>query len=310
MSWILLTNDDGIDAISLQSLVDRLHERGHKIIVFAPMENMSAVSMKLSLGIPLALEQRKDERENIHQFALGGSPCDCIITALDGGLKRLLPGIIPKLVVSGINLGPNLSQDSYHSGTMAAAREAGLYGMPAIAASWSSFEPEGMEVSIDATVELVEIALKHLPELPPNLNRPNIDLEATHISRWPEVPLHPAWENNPIQALQTAFSHGEMILNLNVPPNWNRKFATTRLGMRWYRNAVSFSEDKATFTIGGSEIVHDTVYRGDADADAKGFASVSCLASWPQSHPLALDDGLLTWTLLQSPDGLPVWLHS
>ena len=70
---------------------------------------------------------------------------------MDGGLQKLAPGIMPKLVVeSGINLGPNLSQDAYHSGTIAAAREAGMYGMPAIASSWSSFDPEGMEVAIDA----------------------------------------------------------------------------------------------------------------------------------------------------------------
>ena len=102
MSWILLTNDDGIDATSLQILVDRLHERGHKLVVFAPSENNSAVSMKISLGIPLTVVNRNDPRENVHQYAIGGTPCDCIIAALDGGLKKLLPEIIPKLVVSGI----------------------------------------------------------------------------------------------------------------------------------------------------------------------------------------------------------------
>ena len=140
MSWILLTNDDGIEAESLQDLVSALHERGHKCVVFAPSENNSAVSMKISLGKPLTVERIDDTRENVHQFSIGGTPCDCVIAALDGGLQKLLPGIMPKLVVSGINLGPNMSQDAYHSGTIAAAREAGMYGMPAIASSWSSFD--------------------------------------------------------------------------------------------------------------------------------------------------------------------------
>ena len=68
-----------------------------------------------------------------------------MIVALDGGLERVVPGLTPKMVLSGVNLGPNMSQDSYHSGTMGAAREAGLYGMPAIASSFTSFEVEGME---------------------------------------------------------------------------------------------------------------------------------------------------------------------
>ena len=128
MAWILLTNDDGIEAESLQTLVTALHERGHGCIVFAPSENNSAVSMKISLGKPLTVTKIEDDRDRMHQFSIGGTPCDCIIAALDGGLQKLVPGIMPKLVVSGVNLGPNLSQDAYHSGTIAAAREAGMYG--------------------------------------------------------------------------------------------------------------------------------------------------------------------------------------
>ncbi|MBT5472589.1 MAG: hypothetical protein HOK41_18445, partial [Nitrospina sp.] len=68
MSWILLTNDDGIDAPSLQILVDRLYQKGHKLVVFAPSENNSAVSMKISLGIPLTIVNRDDSRKDVHQF--------------------------------------------------------------------------------------------------------------------------------------------------------------------------------------------------------------------------------------------------
>ena len=308
MSWILLTNDDGIDAASLQILVDRLHDNGHKLVVFAPSENNSAVSMKISLGKPLTVVKRDDSRKDVHQFAIGGTPCDCVIAALDGGLNKLLPGIIPKLVVSGINLGPNMSQDAYHSGTMAAAREAGMYGVPAIASSWSSFDEEGMEIAVDATVGLVEAALAVLPEVPANLNRPHIDINEPHLTSWPK-PSFRSWNDNPIFALRDAFAAGELFLNLNVPPGWNGNYSSTRLGMRWYRNAISFSNDTSTFQLGAASIDVDKVERGDVDADLLGMSSVSCLPSWPQTHPLEVDVDLLAWSLVNSPDGLPIWLQ-
>ena len=307
MSWILLTNDDGIDAPSLQILVDRLYQKGHKLVVFAPSENNSAVSMKISLGIPLTIVNRDDSRKDVHQFAIGGTPCDCVIAALDGGLKKMIPGIIPKLVVSGINLGPNMSQDAYHSGTMAAAREAGMYGVPAIASSWSSFDGEGMEISVDATVGLVEAALAVLPDIPANLNRPHIDINQHHLTSWPKQSAR-LWGDDPITALRNAFAAGEMFLNLNVPRGWSGKYSSTRLGMRWYRNAIGLSDDTSTFQLGGSRIDIDKVERGDIDADLEGMASVSCLPSWPQTHPLEMDVDLLAWSLDNSPEGLPIWL--
>ena len=154
--WVLLTNDDGIEAPGFEMLVKSLNKRGIAIIAFAPSTNKSACSMQINLGKPMDLHNRDDLIANwdldasvgCHLFSLDGTPCDTMIVALDGGLERVLPGIVPSLVVSGVNLGPNLSQDSYHSGTMGAAREAGLYGMPAIACSFTSFEIEGMERGI------------------------------------------------------------------------------------------------------------------------------------------------------------------
>ena len=215
-----------------------------------------------------------------------------MIVALDGGILNTSPrGSCLVLVVSGVNLGPNMSQDSYHSGTMGAAREAGLYGMPAIASSLGSFQLEGMEGAVKATVDLIEIALKALPLVPENLRRPHVDLSASHLTRWPEVPTSPAWGHDPKEALRTAFCHGELMLNLNVPPVWDGSVTTTRLGMRWYRNAVSFGtiedDETALFTIGGATIDHSPVAMSDCDAVDAGHASVSCLPVWPQTHPLA-----------------------
>ena len=327
--WLLLTNDDGIEALGLRLLVQALHEAGHPIIVFAPAENQSATSMSINLNSPMKLRQRYDLVEEwglcaatdtapIHLYELHGRPCDTMIVALDGGLQRLIPGIEPRLVISGVNLGPNLSQDSLHSGTMGAAREAGLYGMPAIASSFTSFDSEGIENAITATVELVESALKVLPIIPQNRCRPHIDVTANHISRWPDIPEHPAWESDPITALRNAFRHGELMLNLNVPPQWDGTWATTRLGMRWYRNAVIFdnggvaegqlSDETATFTIAGAKIDHGSILQGDCDAIDNNKASISCMPTWPQTHPLALDDRLLTWALDFCDGGTPNWL--
>ena len=320
--WLLLTNDDGIEAPGFRMMAQALNKAGHSIIAFAPAENNSAAGMRINLMQPMALRPRNDLKNAwgldeskglVKLFELDGTPCDTMIVALDGGIDHVAPGVIPRLVISGVNLGPNMSQDSYHSGTMGAAREAGLYGMPAIASSLGSFELDGMEGAVQATVDLVEVALEALPLVPENIRRPHIDVSASHLTRWPDFPSIPAWADDPKGALRTAFQHGELMLNLNVPPVWDGSVNTTRLGMRWYRNAVSFGsieeDETALFTIGGATIDHTPVYQSDCDAVDAGHASVSCLPVWPQTHPLALDDGLLKWVLEASEGGYPAWLR-
>ncbi|MAR46543.1 MAG: hypothetical protein CMA41_01900 [Euryarchaeota archaeon] len=317
--WVLMTNDDGIDAPGFEHLVKAMNQSGIPLVAFAPSENKSACSMQLNLGKPIDLHNRSelislwklDESVGVHLFALDGTPCDTMIVALDGGLKHVLPTIQPSLVLSGVNLGPNLSQDSYHSGTMGAAREAGLYGIPAIASSYTSFDPAGMQVGIDATVELVQRVIPLIPRIPDNLCRPHIDARSEHVSSWPNR----AVERSQVEAdklLMSAFRHGELMLNLNVPPEWNGQYQTTRLGMRWYRNAVQFSESEdgsveSTFTIGAAYIDTEDVESGDCDSVAAGYASISSLPTWPQTHPLALDDELLAHSLQQDETGHPTW---
>ena len=317
--WVLMTNDDGIDAPGFEHLVKAMNRAGIPLVAFAPSENKSACSMQLNLGKPIDLHNRSelislwklDESVGVHLFALDGTPCDTMIVALDGGLKHVLPTIQPSLVLSGVNLGPNLSQDSYHSGTMGAAREAGLYGIPAIASSYTSFDPAGMQVGIDATVELVQRIIPLIPRIPDNLCRPHIDARSEHVSSWPNR----AVERSQVEAdklLMSAFHHGELMLNLNVPPEWNGQYQTTRLGMRWYRNAVQFSESKdgsveSTFTIGAAYIDTEDVESGDCDSVSAGYASISSLPTWPQTHPLALDDEILAHSLQQDETGHPTW---
>ena len=318
--WLLLTNDDGIEAVGMKLLVEALNDRGHKVVVFAPSNNQSATGMRINLMTPLNWRFRNDlkskwnvSNENLHLIELDGTPCDTMIVALDKGLQHILPEVIPRLVISGVNLGPNMSQDSYHSGTMGAAREAGLYGMPAIASSLTSFDDEGMQKAVNATVQLIEHAIEILPVIPENLRRPSVDISKPHVSRWPIIEDEPAWSNNPIEALRTAFRNGELMLNINTPPTWNGEFQTTRLGMRWYRDAISFAENAenentATFTIGAASINHTPVESSDCDAVMMDKSSISCLPTWPQTHPLAIDDRLLTWCLQSGEENYPIWL--
>ena len=164
--------------------------------------------------------------------------------------------------------------------------------MPAIASSLTSFEDDGMESAVKATVEVIEQALEILPVVPENLRRPSVDLAKPHISRWPIIEDEPAWSSNPAEALRMAFRNGELMLNINTPPDWNGKFQTTRPGMRWYRDAISFSEGKdnqktATFTIGAASIDHTPVNNSDCDTVMVRQSSISCLPTWPQTHPLS-----------------------
>ena len=317
--WVLMTNDDGIEAPGFQHLVKAMNRAGIPLVAFAPSTNKSACSMQLNLGKPIDLHNRNelieqwnlDASVGVHLFALDGTPCDTMIVALDGGLKHVLPDVEPSIVLSGVNLGPNLSQDSYHSGTMGAAREAGLYGIPAIASSYTSFDPVGMQVGIDATVEFLQRVLPLVPRVPQNLCRPHIDARSEHVSSWPNQPSKRTPEEAD-QQLMNAFLHGELMLNLNVPPNWNGSYQTTRLGMRWYRDAVQFVDGndgsvESTFTIGAAYIDNHVVEKGDVDCVETGVASISSLPTWPQTHPLALDDALLAHALNHDGTGHPTW---
>ena len=317
--WVLMTNDDGIEAPGFEHLVKAMNRAGIPLVAFAPSTNKSACSMQLNLGKPIDLHNRNelieqwnlDASVGVHLFALDGTPCDTMIVALDGGLKHVLPDVEPSIVLSGVNLGPNLSQDSYHSGTMGAAREAGLYGIPSIASSYTSFDPEGMQVGIDATVEFLQRVLPLVPSVPQNLCRPHIDARSEHVSSWPNQPNIRTSEEADKQ-LMNAFLHGELMLNLNVPPNWNGSYQTTRLGMRWYRDAVQFVDGndgsvESTFTIGAAYIDNHVVANGDVDCIETGVASISSLPTWPQTHPLALDDALLAHALNHDETGHPTW---
>lgn len=128
---ILVSNDDGIHADGLRALTEAVEGLG-EIWVVAPEHEQSASSHAISLHRPLRIKQMGERR-----FAVDGTPSDCSYVAIN----HLLRGQKPVLMVSGINHGANLADDVTYSGTVAAAMESSLLGVPAIAFSLVSREP-------------------------------------------------------------------------------------------------------------------------------------------------------------------------
>jgi len=131
---VLLTNDDGIEAQGLQALRRSLESlEGVRVVVVAPDGNRSATARSITTRRPLWVAE-VDFGDGAVGFATDGTPVDCVRLAQLG----LLDGFTPDLVVSGINHGSNLGDDITYSGTVAAALEALILGIPGIAVSQQS----------------------------------------------------------------------------------------------------------------------------------------------------------------------------
>ena len=125
---ILLSNDDGIHSPCLRALHRALCDAGHTLDVVAPLVEQSGVGCSVTLHSPLRLHPI--EEEGFSGTAVAGTPVDCVKIAL----TTLLPEP-PDLVVVGINNGANKGVDVFYSGTVGAATEAALRGLPAVAFS-------------------------------------------------------------------------------------------------------------------------------------------------------------------------------
>ncbi len=122
---ILVTNDDGITAPGIHALVDAVKELG-EVIVVAPDSPQSGTGHAVTIGLPLRLD-KVTEFEGIESWQCSGTPVDCVKLARDKILHRK-----PDLCVSGINHGANHSINIIYSGTMSAAMEAAIEGIPSI----------------------------------------------------------------------------------------------------------------------------------------------------------------------------------
>jgi len=152
---ILLSNDDGVASEGLRALQEKLASLD-EVWVVAPDRDQSAVSHSLTLQRPLRIEQMGPRL-----FAVDGTPTDCINLAINGILRER-----PRLVISGINRGANLGDDITYSGTVSAAMEATLLGVPGIAVSLVGTEQFDFAAAADFTNRLATRLLRD--SLPPD----------------------------------------------------------------------------------------------------------------------------------------------
>jgi len=204
---VLLTNDDGIQATGLNVLRKALLEvRGVELDVIAPDANRSATARSITTRTPLWVEEIRFE-DGTSGYATDGTPVDCVRFASLG-----LLGSEPELIVSGINHGANLGDDITYSGTVAAALEGAVLGVPAIAVSQQSTKRE-MDFRFGKTFEF-DVAALFTARLVAGLR-------------------------------ERAISPGTL-LNVNVPAvslDELEGAAVTRLGKRVYRDKLELEEE-------------------------------------------------------------------
>lgn len=173
---ILLTNDDGITAPGIQALWNELTSIA-EIIVVAPDSERSATSQAITVHQPIRVDKHCIGHPNICAWRIGGTPTDCVKMAIESLLDQR-----PDLVVSGINQGPNLGTDVLYSGTVSAAIEAVLHGIPAIAISLDSWGNSDFQPAARFAKKLVGYMERN--SLPPdtllNVNVPGVKMAKFH----------------------------------------------------------------------------------------------------------------------------------
>ncbi len=148
---ILVSNDDGIAAAGLAALVEAVAPLA-EVWVVAPEIEQSAMSHALSLHRPLRVRKLQDR-----WYGVDGTPADCVYMAV----HHLMKDERPKLVLSGINHGPNLADDVIYSGTVAAAMEGAILGVPSIAFSLVSRRTFDFAHAAKFAASLAKATLEH-----------------------------------------------------------------------------------------------------------------------------------------------------
>jgi 5'/3'-nucleotidase len=202
---VLLTNDDGIEAEGLQALRRALVQvPGIELAVIAPDGNRSAFARMITTRRPLWVQQVPFE-DGTHGFATDGTPVDCVRLAKLG----LIEGFDADIVVAGINHGSNLGDDITYSGTVAAALEALVLGIPGIAVSQQSNARE-MDFRLGSRFDFERAA----------------DFVARVVGELDQVPLPQG-----------------TLLNINVPAGEPHGVQVTRLGKRIYRDELKLDAE-------------------------------------------------------------------
>jgi 5'-nucleotidase len=200
MLQVLLTNDDGIEADGLQALRRALLELdGVRLVVIAPDGNRSAMARSITTRRPLWVEE-VSFADGTNGYATDGTPVDCVRLARLG----LVEGFEAQLVVAGINHGANLGDDITYSGTVAAALEGIVLGVPAIAVSQQS-RGRSLDFRFDGGFDF-EVAAGFVARL---------------VERLEDVPMPP-----------------RTLLNVNVPAGEPTGVEVASLGRRIYRDEL------------------------------------------------------------------------
>ena len=171
---ILLSNDDGYFAPGLAALERALSPLG-KVTVVAPERDRSGASNSLTLDRPLSVRQAPSGF-----YSVNGTPTACVHLAVTGLLPEL-----PDVVVSGVNAGANMGDDTIYSGTVAAATEGFLLGIPSIAVSLVSGDHEHFDTAARVAAELVLRFSQHRIDQPMllNVNVPDVAYDALRGSK-------------------------------------------------------------------------------------------------------------------------------
>ena len=151
---IMLTNDDGIFAPGLRELSKAATEAGHRVTIFAPDSQRSAASHSISLTRPLRVE--RVAYDGITAYSVNGTPADCAKLGL-----FLLRDDRPDVVISGVNKGSNRGAAIIYSGTVGAATEASISGVPGVAVSLCAFRDDGFEYAARLGIRTAEWALQN-----------------------------------------------------------------------------------------------------------------------------------------------------
>ncbi len=166
---ILIVNDDGITAPGIEALVAVAKNYG-KVLVVAPDAPQSGMGHAITIGKPLRLN-KVHTFENIEAYQCSGTPVDCVKMAVD----IILKGKKPDLCVSGINHGSNASINVIYSGTMSAAMEASIEGIPSIGFSLQNYS---WEANFDGAQQIAAILIEKMLEIQApillNVNIPDI----------------------------------------------------------------------------------------------------------------------------------------
>lgn len=254
---ILLTNDDGVMAPGIRTLQGHLKAAGHDVILIAPDRERSAASHSLSLKKDLRVR-----RLNGNEYSVDGTPVDCVVVALQ---KIILEPV--DIVISGINAGQNMGEDVLYSGTVAAALEAALTGLKAIAVSINSYQDQLFDTAADWIVKLLDLEISGLcvPGTVLNINVPNIEIQKI------------------------------------------RGVRLTRTGHRRYYNFIKIIDefkDGFSYRIGGDSPTWEHIKGSDAEAVAEHYVSITPLggelthaSSFPQILQWLEDKQLLQFGL-------------